>query len=172
MGHAVIIGVMCNGQRGAACGLSYDLNNRTICCLYRYLAVSCIDDIPPNPQDGRTPLMLAAGAGHLPVARLLVETYHCDVNEESGEVSAWEVMGGVSEYSTCVSSLLVLNLCCNVGPLTYNIYGPFHSGLDQAMAFASSACTHKYRLSKQYKQASIYVKVGFCFHKYPSETCI
>ena len=48
--------------------------------------------------------MLAAGAGHLPVARLLVETYHCDVNEEEDEVSGWEVMGGVSEYSTCVSS--------------------------------------------------------------------
>ena len=64
--------------------------------------MSCIDHVPPNPQDGRTPLMLAAGAGHLPVARLLVETYHCDVNEEDGEVSGWEVMRGVSEYSTCV----------------------------------------------------------------------
>ena len=90
MGHAVIVGVMCNGQRGAAYGLSYDLNNRTICCIYWYLAVSCIHDIPPNPQDGCTPLMLAAGAGHLPVARLLVETYHCDVNEEDGEVSGWK----------------------------------------------------------------------------------
>ena len=47
--------------------------------------------------------MLAAGMGHLPVARLLVETYHCDVNEEDGKVSGWEVMGGVREYSTCVS---------------------------------------------------------------------
>ena len=72
--------------------------------LYKLLAVSCIDHVPPNPQDGRTPLMLAAEEGHLPVARLLVETYHCDVNEEDGEVSGWEVMGGVSEYSTCVSS--------------------------------------------------------------------
>ena len=72
--------------------------------LYKLLTVSCIDHVPPNPQYGATPLMLAAGAGHLPVARLLVETYHCDVNEESGEVSGWEVMGGVSEYSTCVSS--------------------------------------------------------------------
>ena len=72
--------------------------------LYKLLAVSCIDHVPPNPQDGRTPLMLAAGAGHLPVARLLVETYHCDVNEEEDEVSGWEVMGRVSKYSTCVSS--------------------------------------------------------------------
>ena len=68
--------------------------------LYKLLGVSCIDHVPPYPQDGLTPLMLAAGLGHLPVARLLVETYHCDVNEESG----WEVKGGVSEYSTCVSS--------------------------------------------------------------------
>ena len=47
--------------------------------------------------------MVAAAYGHLPVARLLVETCHCDVNEEDGYVSGWEVMGGVSEYSTCVS---------------------------------------------------------------------
>ena len=39
--------------------------------------------------------MLAAVYGHLPLARLLVETYHCVVNEEDGEVSGWEVMGGV-----------------------------------------------------------------------------
>ena len=48
--------------------------------------------------------MVAAGAGHLPVATLLVETYHCNVNEEDGDVSGWELMGGVSEHSTCVSS--------------------------------------------------------------------
>ena len=48
--------------------------------------------------------MLAAVEGHLPVARLLVETYHCDVNEEDDKVSEWEVMGRVREYSTCVSS--------------------------------------------------------------------
>ena len=66
--------------------------------------VYCIDHVPPNPQDGRTPLMLAAGEGHLPVARLLVETYKCDVNEEDSNVSGWELMGGVSEHSTCVSS--------------------------------------------------------------------
>ena len=64
----------------------------------------CIDHVPPNPQDGCTPLMLAAQEGHLPVARFLVETYHCDVNEEDVEVSGWELMGGVSEHSTCVSS--------------------------------------------------------------------
>ena len=74
--------------------------------------MSCIDDIPPNPQDGRTPQMLAASSGHLPVATLLVETYHCDVNEEDGEVSGWEVMGGVSKYSTCISSLYVLYITC------------------------------------------------------------
>ena len=72
--------------------------------LYKLLSVSCIDHVPPNPQDGRTPLMLAAVKGRLPVARLLVETYHCDVNEEDGKVSGWEVMGGVRECSTCVSS--------------------------------------------------------------------
>ena len=70
--------------------------------------MSCIDHVPSNPQDGRTPLMLAAGAGHLPVATLLVETYHCEVNEEDGKVSGWEVMGGVSG---------VLNLC---------VLDPFH----------------------------------------------
>ena len=64
----------------------------------------CIDHVPPNPQDGLTPLMLAAQEGHLPVARFLVETYHCDVNEEDVEVSGWELMGGVSEHSTCISS--------------------------------------------------------------------
>ena len=50
--------------------------------------------------------MVAAVEGHLPVARLLVETRHCDVNEEDAYVSGWEVKGGVSEYSTCVSSYL------------------------------------------------------------------
>ena len=39
--------------------------------------------------------MVAAKFGHLPLARLLVETYHCDVNEEDGDVSGWEIMGGV-----------------------------------------------------------------------------
>ena len=72
--------------------------------LCKLLAVSCIDHVPPNPQAGRTPLLLVAGAGHLPVATLLVEMYHCDVNEEDGKVSGWEVMGGMSEYSICVSS--------------------------------------------------------------------
>ena len=47
----------------------------------------CINDVLPNPQDGHTPLMLAAWGGHLPVARLLVETYHCDVNVENNIVS-------------------------------------------------------------------------------------
>ena len=68
--------------------------------LYKLLAVSRIDHVPPNPQDGRTPLMLAASTGHLTVARLLVETYHCDVNEEDGKVSGWEVEEGVSECSS------------------------------------------------------------------------
>ena len=39
--------------------------------------------------------MLAAVFGHLPLARLLVETYHCDVNEEGPDVSGWDVMGEV-----------------------------------------------------------------------------
>jgi len=37
--------------------------------------------------------MFAAVYGHLAMAKLLVETYRCDVNEESSEVSAgkkWE----------------------------------------------------------------------------------
>ena len=75
-------------------------NTQTFIVLYKLLAVYCIDHVPPNPQDGLTPLMLAAVGGHLPVARLLVETYHCDVNEEDGEVSGWVLMGGVSEHST------------------------------------------------------------------------
>ena len=48
--------------------------------------------------------MLAAGEGHLPVARLLVETYHCDVNEEDGKVSGWEEV---------VSTQLVLVPTCD-----------------------------------------------------------
>ena len=38
-------------------------------------------------QDGRTPLMVAAGAGHLPVAMLLLVTHQSNVNEEDGKVS-------------------------------------------------------------------------------------
>ena len=120
------MGVTCASGVGS-CGISI------VCCCSVYLlvpvlAMSCIDDIPPNPQDGRTPLMLAAGAGHLPVARLLVEAYHCDVNEEDGEVSGWEVMGGVSEYSTCVIMLDPLHMD--------------HFIVDQDMFFAYSECKH------------------------------
>ena len=68
--------------------------------LYELLTVYCIDHVPPNPQDGRTPLMLATQYGHLPVARLLVETYRCDGNEEDGKVSGWELIGDVSEHSS------------------------------------------------------------------------
>ena len=53
-------------------------------------------------QDGRTPLMVAAGAGHLPVAKLLLETHRSNVNEEDSKVSEWPVMGRVSEHSSCV----------------------------------------------------------------------
>ena len=67
-------------------------NTPTLIVLFKLLAVYCIDHVPPNPQGGLTPLMLAALGGHLPVARLLVETYHCNVNEEDGEVSGWESM--------------------------------------------------------------------------------
>ena len=70
---------------------------QTLIVLYQLLVVYCIDHVPPNPQDGRTPLMLAAGAGHLLVARLLVETYHCDVNAEDGKVSGWKVYSGRNE---------------------------------------------------------------------------
>ena len=52
-------------------------------------------------QDGRTPLMVAAGAGHLKVAKLLLETHRSNVNEEDSKVSEWPVMGRVSEYSSC-----------------------------------------------------------------------
>ena len=68
-------------------------NTPTLIVLYKLLAVYCIDHVPSNPQDGLPPLMLAAVGGHLPVARLLVETYHCNVNENDGEVSGWESMG-------------------------------------------------------------------------------
>ena len=73
-------------------------NTPTLIVLYKLLAVYCFDHVPPNPQDGLTPLMFAAVGGHFPVARLLVETYHCDVNKEDGEVSEWELMEGVSEH--------------------------------------------------------------------------
>ena len=59
----------------------------TLIVLYKLLAVYCIDHAPPNPQNGSTPLMMAALGGHLSVARFLVETYHCGVNEEDGGVS-------------------------------------------------------------------------------------
>ena len=44
-------------------------------------------------QDGRTPLMVASGAGHLPVAKLLLKTHRSNVNEEDSKVSGWPVMG-------------------------------------------------------------------------------
>ena len=53
-------------------------------------------------QDGRTPLIVAAGAGHLLVAKLLLETHGSNVNEEDGKVSGWEVMGRASKCSSCV----------------------------------------------------------------------
>ena len=40
---------------------------------------------PLNPKDGLTPLMLAAQFGNLSVAKLLVETYHCDLKEQSSD---------------------------------------------------------------------------------------
>ena len=63
--------------------------------------MSCIDYAPPNPQDDRTPLMVAAGAGHLLVAELLLETHQSNVNEEDSKVSGWEVMGGLCEQLPC-----------------------------------------------------------------------
>ena len=64
--------------------------------------MSCIDHAPPNPQEGRTPLMVASGAGHLPVAKLLLETHRSNVNEKDSKVSEWPVMGRVSEHSSYV----------------------------------------------------------------------
>ena len=46
--------------------------------------------------------MVAAGAGHLPVAKLLLETHQGNVNEVDSKVSGWPVMGRVSEHSSCV----------------------------------------------------------------------
>ena len=43
--------------------------------------------------------MLAAAYGHLPVARLLVEAYHCDVNAKGDKVSGWDVIGRVTGLS-------------------------------------------------------------------------
>ena len=57
---------------------------------YQAVGCVCIDHAPPTPQDGRTLLMLAASAGHLQVAKHLVETYKCKVNEEDSEVSGWK----------------------------------------------------------------------------------
>ena len=54
-------------------------------------------------QDGRTPLMVATGAGHLQVAKLLLETHRSNVNEEDSKVSGWAVMGRMSEHSSCVT---------------------------------------------------------------------
>jgi len=52
--------------------------------LYILVVVSCVSCIDyAYLQDGLTPLMLAAQFGSLSVAKLLVETYKCDVNEES-----------------------------------------------------------------------------------------
>ena len=52
-------------------------------------------------QDGRTPLMVAADAGQLQVAKLLLEIHQSNVNEEDSKVSE-PVMGRVSKHSSCV----------------------------------------------------------------------
>ena len=54
-------------------------------CIYHLLVVchALTMSGPLNPQDGLTPLMLAAQFGNLSVAKLLVETYRCDLNEKS-----------------------------------------------------------------------------------------
>ena len=53
--------------------------------IYQLLVVCHVLTMPGplNPQDGLTPLMLADQFGNLSVAKLLVETYCCDVNEKS-----------------------------------------------------------------------------------------
>ncbi len=58
--------------------------------LYKAFGCVSIDHAWPTSQDGRTPLMLAASAGHLQVAKHLVETYKCKVPEEDSEVSGWK----------------------------------------------------------------------------------
>ena len=52
-------------------------------------------------QDGRSPLMVAAGAGRLKVAKLLLETHQINVKEVDSKVSEWPVMRRVSEPSSC-----------------------------------------------------------------------
>ena len=56
-------------------------------CIYHLLVVCDVLTMPGplNPQDGLTPLMLAAQFGNLSVAKLLVETYRCDLNEKSSD---------------------------------------------------------------------------------------
>ena len=55
--------------------------------------------------------MSAAGFGHLAVAKLLIETYRCDVNEEDSMVSAKGLVIGCVSPGTRVihSSALAVN---------------------------------------------------------------
>ena len=57
--------------------------------IYQLLVVCHILTTPGllNSQDGLIPLMLAAQFGNLSMAKLLVQTYRCDVNEKSDKVS-------------------------------------------------------------------------------------
>ena len=72
-----------------------------ICFLYTVAGLICDQVQTYLMQDGRTPLMVASGAGQLQVAKLLLETHRSNVNEEDSKVSE-PVMGRVSEHSSCV----------------------------------------------------------------------
>ena len=74
--------------------------------IYQLLVVCHVLTIPGplNPQDGLTPLMLAAQFGNLSVAKLLVETYHCDLNEKSSD----KVSVNYAKWEECVSTQLTL----------------------------------------------------------------
>ena len=74
--------------------------------IYQLLVVCHVLTIPGplNPQDGLTPLMLAAQFGSLSVAKLLVETYHCDLNEKSSD----KVSVNYAKWEECVSTQLTL----------------------------------------------------------------
>ena len=99
------------------------------------MAVYCIGHVPPNPQDGLTPLMFAAGEGHLPVARLLVEIYHCNVNEEDGNVSGWVLIAepkGEASNRDALSSPICIYVCIICISVPVN---PRH--LDCAIAWCS-----------------------------------
>ena len=88
--------------------LRHNVHIRNVRAVY-IPVVSCVSYVltipgPLNPQDGLTPLMLAAQFGNLSVAKLLVETYHCDLNEKSSD----KVSVNYAKWEECVSTQLTL----------------------------------------------------------------